>query len=61
MLDVAVADDHLDEIYMVMEFAQHVRISSFVALCYGSVNDVGQDLADLIDYSAAKFTVSEGW
>ncbi|KAK7207398.1 kinase-like domain-containing protein [Myxozyma melibiosi] len=40
VLDVAVADRQLDEIYMVMEFAQH-------------------DLADLIDYSGAKFTVSE--
>ncbi|KAK9256665.1 kinase-like domain-containing protein [Lipomyces tetrasporus] len=40
VLEVAVGETQLDEVYMVMEYAEH-------------------DLADLIDYAQAKFSVSE--
>ncbi|KAK9361986.1 kinase-like domain-containing protein [Lipomyces starkeyi] len=40
VLEVAVGETQLDEVYMVMEYAEH-------------------DLADLIDYSQARFSVSE--
>ncbi|KAK9369770.1 kinase-like domain-containing protein [Lipomyces kononenkoae] len=40
VLEVAVGETQLDEVYMVMEYAEH-------------------DLADLIDYSHARFSISE--